>query len=209
MSSARLPVAVVQQAREPELAGNRDKIVRMTAEAAAKGARLVIFPEDALGSPVGTPDADIDAAAEVIAATVLLYYRFGGEGETHTHALILLMTYALAGLMVSNLKFYSFKESELYRRQPFGILVAVIVLLKLFIAEPQIMLFATFTLYAASGPVRWLFVRGKRLRGQMRRRPRKAPASGAAATEASTERQTRPLRRLVGLGTRPARKEGS
>jgi len=144
---------------------------------------------------IGLP---IPAAAEVIAATVLLYYRFGGEGETHTHALILLMTYALAGLMVSNLKFYSFKESELYRRQPFGILVAVIVLLKLFIAEPQIMLFATFTLYAASGPVRWLFVRGKRLRGQMRRRPRKAPASGAAATEASTERQTRPLRRLVG-----------
>lgn len=120
---------------------------------------------------VGLP---IPAAAEVIATTVLLYYRFGGEGETHKHAIILLVTYALAALMVSNLKFFSFKETELYRRQPFWILIAVIVLLKLIIAEPQIMLFMGFSLYASSGPLRWVFVRGRRLRTQMRRRGRLA-----------------------------------
>ena len=76
---------------------------------------------------IGLP---IPAAAEVIATTVLLYYRFGGEGETHKHAILLLVTYALAALMVSNLKFFSFKETELYRRQPFWILLAVIVLLE-------------------------------------------------------------------------------
>jgi CDP-diacylglycerol--serine O-phosphatidyltransferase len=118
---------------------------------------------------IGLP---IPAAAEVIASTVLLFYRFGGKGATHTHAVVLLMTYALAGLMVSNLKFFSFKETELYRRQPFWILLAVIVLLKLVIAEPQIMLFTGFSLYACSGPLRWLLVRGKRLRAQMHRRPR-------------------------------------
>ena len=44
----------------------------------------------------------IPAAAEVIASTVLLYCYLGGEGVTHKHALLLLVTYGLAGLMVSN-----------------------------------------------------------------------------------------------------------
>ena len=123
---------------------------------------------------IGLP---IPAAAEVISCTVLLYYRFGGAGKTQTHAIILLVTYALAALMVSNLKFFSFKETELYRRQPFWILIAVIVFLKLIIAEPQIMLFTGFSLYACSGPVRWLFVRGKRLRAQRYRRTRVADAA--------------------------------
>ncbi len=114
----------------------------------------------------------IPAAAELIASIVLVYYYFGNEGPTKGHLVLLLVTYAVAGLMVSNLKYFSFKETELYRRQPFGVLVGGIVLLKLFIAEPQLMLFATFFLYAASGPFRWAFVRGKRLRMQMRRRGR-------------------------------------
>lgn len=115
---------------------------------------------------VGLP---IPAAAEVIASTVLLYYRFGNEGETEKHAVILLVTYALAALMVSNLKYFSFKESELYRRRPFSVLVAIIVVLKLLIAEPQIMLFLAFWIYAATGPVRWGLVRARRLRGRARR----------------------------------------
>jgi CDP-diacylglycerol---serine O-phosphatidyltransferase len=118
---------------------------------------------------IGLP---IPAAAELIAAIVLLYYRFQGEGATHKHFLLLLVTYTLAGLMVSNMKYFSFKETELYRRQPFWILIAIIVLLKLVIAEPQIMLFTGFLLFALSGPLRWLFIRGKRLRTQMRRRGR-------------------------------------
>ncbi len=118
---------------------------------------------------IGLP---IPAAAEVIATTVLLYYHFGGGGATHKHAILLIVTYALAALMVSNLKFFSFKETELYRRQPFGIFLAGIVLLGLVIAQPQIMLFMGFSVYACSGPLRWLIVRGKRLRGQMHRHPR-------------------------------------
>ncbi len=125
----------------------------------------------------------IPAAAELISAIVLLYYYFGGEGPTQGHLVLLLVTYALAGLMVSNLKYFSFKETELYRRQPFGVLIAVIVLLKLFIAEPQLMLFAGFFLYASSGPFRWAFVRGRRLRAQMRRRGR--PSDAAAPTPPS------------------------
>ncbi len=61
-----ITVAVVQQAREPELVANRDKIVRFLGQAKARGCRLVIFPEDALGSLVGTSDEDLEKAVDAI-----------------------------------------------------------------------------------------------------------------------------------------------
>jgi len=117
---------------------------------------------------IGLP---IPAAADVVASTVLLYYYFGGEGATHKHLLVLLVIYALGGLMVSNVKYFSFKEINLHKRQPFWLLVAAVFLLKLLIAEPQIMAFAGSTLFAVSGPMRAVIVRGRwllRPRGQRR-----------------------------------------
>jgi predicted amidohydrolase len=61
-----ITVGVVQQAREPELAANRDKIVRFIGQAKARGCRLVVFPEDALGCPVGTSNDDIEKAVDAI-----------------------------------------------------------------------------------------------------------------------------------------------
>jgi CDP-diacylglycerol--serine O-phosphatidyltransferase len=109
---------------------------------------------------IGLP---IPAAAEVVASTVILYYFFGGEGATYRHLIVLVMVYALAGLMVSNVRYFSFKEIYIHRRQPFWVLVLVNMALKLFIAEPQYCLFATFILYAASGPARWAWLYGRRL----------------------------------------------
>ncbi|MGH3055624.1 MAG: CDP-alcohol phosphatidyltransferase family protein, partial [Gaiellaceae bacterium] len=153
---------------------------------------------------VGLP---IPAAAEVIASTVLLYCYLGGEGVTHKHALLLILTYALAGLMVSNVKYFSFKETELHRRQPFWMLVAVIVVLKLLIAEPQIMLFAGFSLYASSGPIRWAV---KRVRVELRRRDRWADDEPKAVADEPPQeaRETAP-RPPLGLAPRPERKVGS
>jgi hypothetical protein len=50
------------------------------------------------------------------------------------------------------------------------VLLAIILLLKLFIAEPQVFLFTGFSLYALSGPARWLVIRGRRLGGGRRNR---------------------------------------
>jgi CDP-diacylglycerol---serine O-phosphatidyltransferase len=105
----------------------------------------------------------IPAAAEVVASTVMLYYFFGGEGATYRHWIVLVMVYTLAGLMVSNIRYFSFKEIDIHRRQPFWVLVLVIVALKLFIAEPQICLFTTFFLYAVSGPARSAWLHSRRL----------------------------------------------
>jgi len=120
---------------------------------------------------VGLP---IPAAAEVVASTVMLYYFFGGEGATYRHLIVLLMVYALAALMVSNVRYFSFKEIDIHRRQPFWVLVLVILALKLLIAEPQVCLFGIFFLYAVSGPARSLWVYGRRLvrRALAARRPR-------------------------------------
>lgn len=109
---------------------------------------------------VGLP---IPAAAEVLASTVVLYYFFGGEGATYRHLIVLLVVYALAGLMVSNIRYFSFKEIDLHRRQPFWVLLAGIMVLKLLIAEPQVCLFTGFLLYAVSGPIRWTWLLGRRL----------------------------------------------
>ncbi len=109
---------------------------------------------------IGLP---IPAAAEMITSTVLVYYFFGGEGATYRHLIVLLMVYTLAGLMVSNLRYFSFKEIDIHRRQPFWVLLAIILLLKFFIAEPQLFLFTGFFGYTMSGPARWVVIRGRRL----------------------------------------------
>jgi len=112
---------------------------------------------------VGLP---IPAAADTVASTVLLYYFFGGEGATHKHIILLVVIYGLAALMVSNVSYNSFKAVHFSPRQPFWILVVLIVGLKFVIAEPQIFLFTAFMLYALSGPVTWVLGHRKRRRAR-------------------------------------------
>lgn len=113
----------------------------------------------------------IPAAAEVIASLVLLYFYFGGEGETHKRVTILLTTYGLALLMVSSFKYFSFKETDMLRRQPFWSLVGLVFLLALIIAMPPVMLFLGFGGYAVSAPLRWAWVQW-RLRSRRGRGPK-------------------------------------
>lgn len=110
---------------------------------------------------VGLP---IPAAAEMIAATVLMYYFLGGEGATNKQVILLLVIYILAGLMVSNFQYFSLKQLDLRKRHPFWILLSAILLIKLTIAEPQIMFFTAFLLYTLSGPLLWCVTLYKRRR---------------------------------------------
>jgi CDP-diacylglycerol--serine O-phosphatidyltransferase len=58
--------------------------------------------------------------------------------------------------MVSNFRYYSFKDPELLKRQPFGFLVLAIVLIWVIVAQPEIMFFSIFLCYILSGPVGYL-----------------------------------------------------
>ncbi len=113
---------------------------------------------------VGLP---IPAAADMIAATVLLYYFFGGEGATNKHLVLLLLVYGLALLMVSNIRYYSFKDLDLRARMPFYAVVGMIVLVMLVVAQPQILFFLGILTYVASGPTQLVMklARRRRIRG--------------------------------------------
>lgn len=103
---------------------------------------------------VGLP---IPAAAEMIAAIVLMYYFLGGEGAANKRVVLLLVIYLLAGLMVSSFRYFNPKQWDLRKRHPFWILLSAILLIKLTIAEPQIMFFSSMVLYTFSGPLLWLW----------------------------------------------------
>jgi len=96
----------------------------------------------------------IPAGASVIATAVLLYFKLGGEGQFHSLS-ILIGTIAVALLMVSSIKYYSFKDLNFFARKPFMSFVLIVVILIIVIAETQIMIFTFSFGYALSGPV-WL-----------------------------------------------------
>ena len=96
----------------------------------------------------------IPAGASVMATAVLLYFKLGGEGQFH-HLSILIGTITIALLMVSSIKYYSFKDLNFFAKKPFMSFVLIVFILVIVIAEPQIMIFTFCFGYALSGPV-WL-----------------------------------------------------
>jgi CDP-diacylglycerol--serine O-phosphatidyltransferase len=98
---------------------------------------------------VGLP---IPAAAGVIVTTVIFDHHILGMGKEVRPVVILFLTYVLAYLMVSSIRYRSVKDLNLRERKPFSFLVASILVLLVFVAEPQIMLFLFFLLYMLSGP---------------------------------------------------------
>ena len=76
------------------------------------------------------------------------------------------MVYALAGLMVSNVRYFSFKEIDIHHRQPFWVLL-VVILASQAARSPsrRSACSAIFILYAASGPARSVWLYGRRVIG--------------------------------------------
>lgn len=98
---------------------------------------------------IGLP---IPAAASMVAACVLLFYHLGGSGTIRMVS-VLILIYCLAVLMVSNVPYYSFKDPELLKRRPFGMLVLAVVLIIVIVAQPELMFFIIFLSYIVFSPV--------------------------------------------------------
>ncbi len=94
----------------------------------------------------------IPVAAAMIAFTILLYFQLI-ETDWVKDIVILVMIYVLAFLMVSNIRYFSFKELNLAKRKPFSIFIYVVLSLVLIVMEPVIVLFAFVLFYVFSGPV--------------------------------------------------------
>ncbi|MBI5491823.1 MAG: CDP-diacylglycerol--serine O-phosphatidyltransferase [Deltaproteobacteria bacterium] len=105
----------------------------------------------------------IPAAAALVCTTVLMFFYLGRGEEMAKHITVLILVYALAFLMISNVKYYSFKELNLSQRMPFRLLVGLIFLLIVVAAEPTVMLFILTLGYVISGPITTLIDRRKRV----------------------------------------------
>ena len=108
---------------------------------------------------VGLP---IPAGAGMAATIVLFSHRIGIEGKINP-ILILIALYVLSFLMVSTIKYNSFKKPELFKKMNFNILVASILILIFIAAQPSIALFMAGAVYVLSGPVTaFRYIRAKK-----------------------------------------------
>lgn len=100
----------------------------------------------------------IPAAASVVATLVIFDREVAQVGLTGKPVMVLVLTLALAFLMVSTIKYRSFKDLKFSGRAHFDNLVLAILVLMLVISWPQVMLFVLFACYAVSGPVEKLIL---------------------------------------------------
>lgn len=106
----------------------------------------------------------IPAAAGILASAVLFLAEWNGLGQKGEQVFFLISAYLLAFLMVSNIRYHSFKHLKLRRRKPFHLLVVLLLAILVVAAIPQVMLFLIFFIYALSGPVEFLLLHSHRRR---------------------------------------------
>jgi CDP-diacylglycerol--serine O-phosphatidyltransferase len=109
------------------------------------------------------------AAAGVVAGVVWALSDNGVGAVDLPVAVIILFAVlvALAGmLMVSNIKYYSFKDLDLKGRVPFVAILVVVLAFAVVFSDPPRILLLLFLVYAASGPVQYVLHLRKRKKHQ-------------------------------------------
>ncbi len=92
------------------------------------------------------------SAAAMVATTVLLCHHFGILGPVR-HYGVLLLVYSLSFLMVSNVRYHSFKEVRWFNQHPFRGIIAFLLTMVIIAIEPKVTLFLIFFAYVFSGPL--------------------------------------------------------
>lgn len=97
---------------------------------------------------IGLP---IPAAAGMNAATVLFCHKLAVTDQVNPFV-FLIMLYGLSFLMVSTIKYNSFKKSAMLSNMSFNVLVIAILILIFVAAQPAVALFLICAVYVFSGP---------------------------------------------------------
>jgi len=103
------------------------------------------------------------AAAALVAGLVWLGVDLGWEG-TDKRLIAILVSIGAGILMVSNIRYHSFKQFDLRGKVPFIVIVALMLAFAVIYLHPPVVLFAGFFIYAISGPVMSLVQLQKRRR---------------------------------------------
>lgn len=99
----------------------------------------------------------IPGAATIVATMVIFYYEIW-ETVPAKNIYILLLTFILAVLMVSTLRFHGAKEIDFSKRKPFWILVAIAVAFAIIVMHPPIALFVFAMIYLSGGIIENIFL---------------------------------------------------
>lgn len=108
----------------------------------------------------------IPAAAGVVASLVIFDHHIVRMGAEVKPIFVLIITLTLSFLMVSTIKYRSFKDLKFRGRQQITYLVWGILVLMMVAAWPQVMLFVIFGGYALLGPAERLFWLSARVVGK-------------------------------------------
>ena len=101
------------------------------------------------------------AAAAVLAGFIWLSLEHGYDKDVVKYP-ALVLTVCTGLLMVSNFRYFSFKEAQLKGKVPFFVAISVMLALAFVMAKPEVMLFLLFLAYAISGPVVTLVLRRRK-----------------------------------------------
>lgn len=104
----------------------------------------------------------IPGAAAVIATTAIFYSQMDWTGRRSIF--ILILTFILAILMVSTLRFHGAKELDFKKRKPFWILVAFAVIFAVVVMHPEIALFVFAMLYLGVGIIENTYIYYKKFK---------------------------------------------
>lgn len=95
-------------------------------------------------------------AACLLASVVLFYHKLFGEMVVHSQITLFLVP-LLALLMVSNIRYRSFKEYDVKKTNSFYVLIGASIAIGIIAMSPEIVPFAAFSTYAISGPISSIF----------------------------------------------------
>lgn len=101
------------------------------------------------------------AAAAILAGFIWLNLEYGYQLE-NTKYIALVLTISTGLLMVSNFRYYSFKDIDFHGKVPFVVAIAVMLSIAFVMTQPQTMLFLLFFGYLVSGPLVTLIVRRRK-----------------------------------------------
>lgn len=113
--------------------------------------RLARFNTHDSGSTKNFTGLPCPAAAGVIATTIL-FCGFVEIGPERMGLFMMAIVYGLSYLMVSSVKYLSFKTPEASRTRKFQVMVSMVLLIMVIATQPEVTLFVMAIIYVTSGP---------------------------------------------------------
>ncbi|MGD8925271.1 MAG: CDP-diacylglycerol--serine O-phosphatidyltransferase [Thioalkalispiraceae bacterium] len=107
------------------------------------------------------------SAAAIVAGYVWVCDKYL-EPHPVINIVAVFITIAVGVLMVSNIRYHSFKGIDFRSKIPFVGMVAIVMVIAVIFSEPPVLLFSIFLLYAISGPILTLNELRKRQRERRR-----------------------------------------